>query len=122
MCAIAGSVAAPLRCTRPTADQTPRRTSSNRSGSDVVQTETVRKALANIGAVYAALRPAERKELMQLVLQRVEVNERQIVLEIYGGACTLSAQTPAVASNKSGSRSEAPVWLPGQDSNLQPIG
>jgi site-specific DNA recombinase len=93
-----------------------------RAQSDVVQTETVREALANIGAVYGQLRPAERKELMQLVLRRVEVNERQIVLEIYGGACATIAQAPAVASNKSGSRSEAPNWLPGQDSNLQPIG
>ena len=93
-----------------------------RAQSDVVQTETVRGALANIGAVYETLRPAERKELMQLVLRRVEVNERQIVLEIYGGACALSAQTPTAATNKSASRSEAPNWLPGQDSNLQPIG
>ena len=45
------------------------------------------ETLANIRAVYETLRPAERKELMQLVLRRVEVNERQIVLEIYGGAC-----------------------------------
>ncbi len=93
-----------------------------RAQSDVVRTETVREALTNIGAVYETLRPAERKELMQLVLRRVEVNERQIVLEIYGGACASHTQAPLVSTNKSASRSEAPVWLPGQDSNLQPIG
>ncbi len=91
-----------------------------RAESEVVQTGTVRDALANIGSVYETLRPAERKELMQLVLRRVEVNERQIVLEIYGGACAVVAQAPSVNPTKSASRSQAPVWLPGQDSNLQP--
>ena len=93
-----------------------------RAQNDAVQTETVREALANMGAVYETLRPAERKELMQLVLRHVEVNERQIVLEIYGGACASSAQAPSVSPTKSGSRSKTPNWLPGQDSNLQPIG
>jgi hypothetical protein len=55
---------------------------------------------------------------MQLVLRRVEVNERQIVLEIYGGACTSAAQAPAVNPTKSGSRSETPNWLPGQVSGV----
>jgi hypothetical protein len=93
-----------------------------RAQSDVIQADTVRDALANIGAVYEQLKSTERKELMQLVLRRVDVNERQIVLEIYGGACASAAQTPSIASSKSASRSVAPNWLPGQDSNLQPIG
>jgi hypothetical protein len=78
----------------------------------VVEAETVRGALADMHAVYEQLKPFERKELMRLVL------ERQIVLEIHGGVCANPAQTPI----KSASRSVAPNWLPGQDSNLQPIG
>jgi hypothetical protein len=85
----------------------------------VVEAETVRGALADMHAVYEQLKPFERKQLMRLVLNRVEVNERQIVLEIHGGVCAGLAQTPI---KRSVSRSVAANWLPGQDSNLQPIG
>jgi len=54
--------------------------------------------------------PLERKELMRLLLRRAEVSDRQIVLEIYPIA------TPEMAAPQSRSRSEAPNWLPGQDS------
>ncbi len=86
---------------------------------EAVQAGAVRAALENIDALYGALKPFERKELMRLVLRRAEVNERQIVLEIHAGACSPTSQTPSVNGAQ---RSVIPNWLPGQDSNLQPIG
>ena len=59
---------------------------------------------------------AVRSERVRLVLRRAEVGDRGIVLELYG---TL---TPEMAAAQSHSRSEPPIWLPGQDSNLQPSG
>ena len=81
-----------------------------------VTAETVRASLARFKDVYAQLTPFERKELMRLLLHRAEVGDRQIVLEIYPVTAS-EMETP-----QSRSRSEAPTWLPGQDSNLQPSG
>ncbi len=52
---------------------------AKQQGVDVV---LVRRAMENISRVYACLQPFEQKELMQLVLQGAEVNERRMVLEI----------------------------------------
>jgi hypothetical protein len=81
-----------------------------------VTAETVRASLIRFRGVYAHLKPGERKELMRLLLHRAEVGDRQIVLEIY------PVTAPDMAMPRSPSRSEAPNWLPGQDSNLQPSG
>ena len=78
--------------------------------------ETVRASLTRFKDVYAHLTPFERRELMRLLLRRAEVGDRQIVLEIY------PVTAPDMAMPQSRSRSEAPNWLPGQDSNLQPSG
>ena len=78
--------------------------------------ETVRASLACFKDAYGQLTPFERRELMRLLLRRAKVSDRQIVLEIYPIA------TPEMAAPQSRSRSEAPNWLPGQDSNLQPSG
>ena len=78
--------------------------------------ETVRSGLERFGDVLDVLTPFERRELMRLVVHRVEVADRQIALEIY-------AVTPQELAMPQGRlRSEAPNWLPGQDSNLQPSG
>ena len=81
-----------------------------------VTAETVRASLTRFRDVFAHLMPGERKELMRLMLHRAEVGDRQIVLEIYPIAA------PEMEMPQSRSRSEAPSWLPGQDSNLQPSG
>ncbi len=52
-------------------------------------------------------------ELLRLLLRRAEVGDRQIALEIN------PVTTPDMEMPQSRSRSEAPNWLPGQDSNLQ---
>ncbi len=77
--------------------------------------------MANAHEVYEHLRPHERKELMRLLLQRAEVGDRSIVLEIRGAACAGLAETPG-APGVGASRYEAPVWLPDEDSNLEPTG
>jgi hypothetical protein len=63
-----------------------------------------------------ALAQIERLELLRLLLRRAELGDRQVVLEIYPVAA------PDMAMPQSRSRSEAPSWLPGKDSNLQPSG
>lgn len=54
--------------------------------------EPVTHVLQHLDEVYASPIPHEQKELFRLVLRRVEVGERQIVLEIYAGA--LPTPTP----------------------------
>ena len=50
---------------------------------EAVDTELVRAALGQVKELFGALKPYEQRELMQLVLQRAEVNEREITLEVY---------------------------------------
>ncbi len=45
-----------------------------------VNTDLVRTALGQVKELFGALKPYEQRELMQLVLQRAEVNEREITL------------------------------------------
>ena len=81
--------------------------------------EAVRATLSNITEVYECLQPHERKELVRLLLQRAVVSERRLTLEIRGGLQGLPA---AAKEDKSGSRSQRPIWLPDEDSNLEPCG
>jgi site-specific DNA recombinase len=77
-----------------------------------ITTDEVRTALGRFSEVYACLTPFEKKELMRLVLHRAEVGDRKIVLEIH------AIPAPKLEVAQSHSRSEPPVWLPGQGSNL----
>ena len=70
----------------------------------------MRATLSNITEVYECLQPHERKELVRLLLQRAVVSERRLTLEIRGGLQGLPA---AAKEDKSGSRSQRPIWLPG---------
>ncbi len=45
-----------------------------------VNTDLVRTALGQVKELFGALKPYEQRELMQLVPQRAEVNEREITL------------------------------------------
>ena len=83
-----------------------------RLDSESVSADTIRATMTRFSEVYDALTPFERKELVRLVLDRVEVGDRQITLDIYPLAA------PALAAANGHSRSEEPNWLPGQDSNL----
>ena len=77
---------------------------------EAVDTELVRAALGQVKELFGALKPYEQKELMQLVLQRAEVSEREITSEVY-------ALTAAPLPEKVGSAGEMvrmrPDWLPG---------
>ncbi len=72
-----------------------------------IDPDAARAGLANFHRVYEHLRPFEKQELIRLVLHRAEVGDRQIVLELYEGACASFAQAP-----KSATRFEPPIWLP----------
>ena len=84
-----------------------------RSKGECVSAAIVADSLTNFTGVYACLKPYEQRELMHLVLARAEVGDHQIVLEINGDVPAVLAGT----SEKSASRFEPPVWLPGLDSN-----
>jgi vacuolar-type H+-ATPase subunit I/STV1 len=50
---------------------------------EAVDADLVRATLGQIKAVFETLKPYEQRELMQLVLKRAEVNEREVTLDIY---------------------------------------
>ena len=77
-----------------------------------VDTNQVRMALSNIHAIYGELQPYERRELVHLVVHRVELGASKLVLEINGGVCTVMGETPLVAHNGSLVR-RTQDWLPG---------
>jgi site-specific DNA recombinase len=91
----------------------------DRLDREAVDTAWVRAALSQVKELFGALKPYEQRELMQLVLQRAEVNKREITLEVY-------ALTEASLPAKVGADGEVvrtrPGWLPRQDSNLRPSG
>lgn len=49
-----------------------------------VKGDDIRQALARITEIYGQLKPFERRELMGTILKSARVNEREIILEIYG--------------------------------------
>jgi len=79
-----------------------------RLDSESVSADTMRATMSRFSEVYDALTPFERKELVRLVVGRVEVGDRQIALDIYPLAA------PALAAANGHPRSEEPNWLPGQ--------
>lgn len=81
--------------------------SLDREAVDVAQ---VRASLGQVKDLYGALKPYEQKELMQLVLQRAEVNEREITLEVYA---LTGAEMPGVVAAKGEVVRIVPGWLPG---------
>ena len=78
-------------------------------------------ALSNIHAIYGELQPYERRELVHLVIHRVELGASKLVLEISGGVCTTMGETPLVAHN-GGVVRRTQDWLPELDSNQQHAG
>lgn len=76
--------------------------------SQAITAAQVRAALAQMDEVYETLKPHERRELMRLVLQRVEINAKEIVLEIRGDACVQASCQQLDGK----SRFEGTNWLP----------
>ena len=77
---------------------------------EAVDTELVRTALGQVKELFGALKPYEQRELMQLVLQRAEVNEQEITLEVY--ALNQDSLPETVGAEGDVVRMR-PVWLPG---------
>ena len=76
--------------------------------------DEVRRAIWNISEVYGCLQPLEQKELMQLILQGAEINEREMVLEIRTGICLGATGAQRREAGANGEvRFEPPNWLPG---------
>lgn len=82
-----------------------------------INANQARAGLANFRRVYEQLRPFEKQDLFRLVLHRAVVGDHEITLEIYEEACASFAQ-----ASESDKRFEAPMWLPGEDSNLEHFG
>ena len=77
---------------------------------EAVDTGMVRAALGQVKELFGALKPYEQRELMQLVLQRAEINEREITLEVY--ALNEASLPDKVSANGEMVRMR-PDWLPG---------
>ena len=77
---------------------------------EAVDTGMVRAALGQVKDLFGALKPHEQRELMQLVLQRAEVNEREITLEVF--ALNKDSLQEKVGAEWDVVRMR-PVWLPG---------
>jgi hypothetical protein len=77
---------------------------------ELVNADLVRATRGQIKEIFEDLKPYEQRELMQLVLHRAEVNEREITLEVY-------ALTEAALPGKVGADGDVvrtrPGWLPG---------
>lgn len=82
--------------------------------------EAVRAGLANFKRVFMHLQPHEQQELVRLVLKQAEVGDRELVLELYGGA--LGAFEGKEKANPGVGFAGTPIWLLGRDSNPEPIG
>ena len=79
---------------------------------ELVDTGMVRAALGQVKELFGALKPYEQRELMQLVLQRAEVNEREITLEVYA---LTEDKLPEKVSAEGDVVRMRPVWLPIHD-------
>ena len=77
---------------------------------EAVDTELVRAALRQVKELFGVLKPYEQRELMNLVLQRAEVNKREITLEVYG---LTETQSTAMVHAEGDVVRMRPNWLPG---------
>ena len=71
-----------------------------------IDAEAVVRTLANADLIFENLKPFEQKELVRLLVRRVELHEEEIVLELFAGA-RLSA-----TGGTEPARFGTPEWLP----------
>ena len=79
-----------------------------------VGAESIRAGLRNFARVHEYMKPHEKRELIRTILSRAQIGDRTLILDVYETACAGFAQAV-----KSDSRSESPIWLPDEDSNLE---
>ncbi len=82
----------------------------NESASRDFSAELLQRTLRDFQATFAALAPREQSEALQCVLKQVVVHRSKLQMEVF----ELEEFHPSSQKRK--------VWLPGQDSNLQPFG
>ncbi|MFQ6028916.1 MAG: recombinase family protein [Dehalococcoidia bacterium] len=76
---------------------------------EAVDVEQLRATLGQVKGLYGALQPYQQKELMQRILQRAEVNEREITLEVYA---LTGAELPGKVAAEGAVVRMPPDWLP----------
>ena len=76
---------------------------------EAVDTELVQGALGQVKELFGVLKPYEQRKLMNLVLHRAEVNEREITLEVYA---LTEAASPGVLHAAGDVVRMPPNWLP----------
>ena len=89
------------------------------SGRATVNEQSLTVALSDFSTVYGSLRPYERKELVKLIVHRLEISDREIALEVYG---IPSMNIRGIEASRGPSRFVPPMRLLGQDLNLQQYG
>lgn len=89
-------------------------------GRAEVTAAAVRDGLLNFERVFPHLRPHEQRDLVRLLVRKAELGDRELVLEIYGKASACFAGQEK--ANPGLGFAEASDWLPGRDSNPEPIG
>ncbi len=77
---------------------------------EAVDTELVRAALGQVNELFGELKPYEKRELMQLVLNRAEVNEREITLGLHA---LDEVVLPEMVGAEGDQVRMRPDWLPG---------
>jgi chromosome segregation ATPase len=82
----------------------------NESASRDFSAELLQRTLRDFQATFTALTPREQSEALQCVLKSVIVHRSKPQMEVF----ELEEFHPSSQKRK--------VWLPGQDSNLQPFG
>ena len=75
-------------------------------------------ALNKFTDVFDHIQPYQQKELLRLVLSRAVLGPDSIKIALYGRP----PETGLLSVSESEIRSQTAIWLPGQDSNLQPSG
>jgi len=73
----------------------------------------VREALAHIGEVYECLPPYRRKDLIHLVLEKAEISETQLTLNLKGRPPSVEVLKRGDIESLDASRSETSKWLLG---------
>jgi len=86
--------------------------------SKSVTQELVMLALNKFTDVFDHIQPYQQKELLSLVLHKAILAPDSIKIALYGRP----PDTGLLSLYESEIRSQTPIWLPGQDSNLQPSG
>ena len=82
----------------------------NESTARDYNAEVLQRTLHDFRTAFAGLTAAEQSEALQCVLKSVVVHPQKLALEVF----ELDEFIPGSQNRK--------VWLPGQDSNLQPVG